>query len=311
MVEVAHRSASGRDRAQSWRAIVAEHFGLADLLVRDGPSFTGAVTNWRLGALDLTSVTCSSEFVDRRLSHVRADRREKVILVNIRRGTVRLRQSGVDAVLGPGSIILYSPDAPFRWEHDTLTDIDNVAFPAAVFHSRFRNLEGILCRPFVADAGPWKIASDFLGSLAAQNESLPRAAADAYAGHLVDLVATALDCDDAPSSTRVAIRRRVESFVRAHLADADLGPRGIAAAIGISVRYLHRLFEESELSLGAFILDRRLSAARGLLCDSARSGLPVAEIALRCGFRSHSSFARSFREHFGMSPTAFRSRATG
>jgi AraC-like DNA-binding protein len=136
-----------------------------------------------------------------------------------------------------------------------------------------------------------------------------------YASHLIELVTAALDCGGRglpeSSSTRAALRHRSQSYVRARLADRDLDPRQIAAAMGISVRYLHRLFEDGDVSLCEFLLRQRLEAALADLRNPAKADLPVAEIAERCGFRSHSSFARSFRTHYGMSATAFRSGAAG
>jgi AraC family transcriptional regulator len=56
-------------------------------------------------------------------------------------------------------------------------------------------------------------------------------------------------------------------------------------------------------ALGAFVTRVRLERALYLL--SHRPGTSFTELALACGFSSSSSFSRSFRRHFGVSPRRF------
>ena len=58
----------------------------------------------------------------------------------------------------------------------------------------------------------------------------------------------------------------------------------------------------------AYVQMHRLNvAARHLLTDAA----PVSQIAYRVGFASAAHFSTAFAERFGLSPRAFRLRATG
>ena len=50
----------------------------------------------------------------------------------------------------------------------------------------------------------------------------------------------------------------------------------------------------------------RLAHAHTMLSDVRLVDLPVAEIAIRCGFADPSHFARRFRQRFGQSPSQFR-----
>ena len=47
----------------------------------------------------------------------------------------------------------------------------------------------------------------------------------------------------------------------------------------------------------------RLEKAESLLC---KAGIPLAELALECGFASKGHFSRSFKAAFGMTPTCYR-----
>lgn len=79
----------------------------------------------------------------------------------------------------------------------------------------------------------------------------------------------------------------------------------IAAVAGFSKYHFHRIFYTfTGESLFQFIQRLRLEkAATLLLNDPART---VADIALECGFGNSSSFAKSFKQYFGYTATAWR-----
>jgi AraC-like DNA-binding protein len=106
-----------------------------------------------------------------------------------------------------------------------------------------------------------------------------------------------------------ALRERVLSYIAQHLHEDNLIPTRIAAAQGISVRYLHALFAQSDTTVVGHILESRLYACRQTLADPACKHLQISEIAFRWGFNSTSHFCRTFKQFFGMSPSELRRRA--
>lgn len=81
-------------------------------------------------------------------------------------------------------------------------------------------------------------------------------------------------------------------------------PGDIAAALGISLRQLQRLFRaERGESPAAFIKAMRLQRAQAMLQTRV---LPVTDVAMACGFGSSAYFASAYRAHFGYSPRAER-----
>lgn len=83
--------------------------------------------------------------------------------------------------------------------------------------------------------------------------------------------------------------------------------RELALLAGLSVRQLERLFNKS---LGRTVhetyLRIRLNQANQLLLKTSMSAM---EIALACGFRTSSHFARVFGEQFGRPPSAHRAKS--
>src|SRR5262245_53607288 len=98
----------------------------------------------------------------------------------------------------------------------------------------------------------------------------------------------------------------VQAFIDRRLGDARLSNTEIAAAHHISLRLLHRLFEEQGTSPGRWIRERRLERCRRDLLDPARSHLPASAIAWDRGFASPAHFSRVFRAAYGHPPGTYR-----
>jgi AraC family L-rhamnose operon transcriptional activator RhaR len=83
----------------------------------------------------------------------------------------------------------------------------------------------------------------------------------------------------------------------------------LGAALHLSPGYLARVFKEATgLPPMAYLARHRVETAAGLLLHT---DLPVGTIAREVGWADPNLFARRFRAHLGMSPTAYRSRFTG
>ena len=92
---------------------------------------------------------------------------------------------------------------------------------------------------------------------------------------LVDLLVLALKADERTlttgnSTVREAHLTRIEAFVRRNMGDPELDPEAIARGCGISTRYLHELFRDTNQTLGSWIRDQRLEACREALRDTVQ-----------------------------------------
>lgn len=101
--------------------------------------------------------------------------------------------------------------------------------------------------------------------------------------------------------------RRAIDFVEAHFA-RDIGLVEIAAAAALSPSQLSVLFRRATgLSPYAYVVDRRLTAAARLLCETE---VPIAAIALDCGFADQQHMTRLFRTRRRTTPLALRRTAS-
>ncbi len=130
--------------------------------------------------------------------------------------------------------------------------------------------------------------------------------------HVADLVASALSAQDAPSEAddkRPARLRAVLDAIAQRASEPALDPRRVAERLDISIRYLHRLLEESGKTFSEHLLERRLERAHRFLRDPRLARLKISEIAMEAGFSDLSHFNRSMRRTFGVTPSAIRAAA--
>jgi AraC family transcriptional regulator of arabinose operon len=117
--------------------------------------------------------------------------------------------------------------------------------------------------------------------------------------------------DEKPQVVRCAIDRRIARTID-FLRDEWKEPgrlKEIAARVGLSSSRLTHLFTESaQVSIRAFIQERRLRHAAELLATSDER---IGQIAYAVGFRDASNFNHRFKRMFGVSPKVYRLGARG
>ncbi|MET3654852.1 helix-turn-helix transcriptional regulator [Dyella japonica] len=87
--------------------------------------------------------------------------------------------------------------------------------------------------------------------------------------------------------------------------DGEWSVASVADVFHLSESTLRRRLESGNTTLGALIREVRLEAALGML---QTQGLPVSEVARRCGWDSHSRFTAAFQQHWGVLPSVVRAR---
>lgn len=109
-------------------------------------------------------------------------------------------------------------------------------------------------------------------------------------------------------SRTAVVLARARSVISANLRDPCLSPALIARLSGISVRYLHRLFETTGESVTSWVRRQRLDRCYADLIDPRLHKTTIIEIAFSWGFNEPSHFSRVFVEQFGMTARDLRQR---
>ena len=100
--------------------------------------------------------------------------------------------------------------------------------------------------------------------------------------------------------------RAAKAFVIENSRRRDLSIGHVAAHLGVTPRYLQRLFEWDGTTFSAFLLAQRLARAHRMLTELKSSESAVSAVAYDVGFGDLSYFNRCFKQHFGATPRDIR-----
>ena len=76
---------------------------------------------------------------------------------------------------------------------------------------------------------------------------------------------------------------------------------------GVTPRYVQMLFESEGTTFTQYVLEQRLARALRMLAAPGHQSRTISAIAFEVGFGNLSYFNRTFRRHFGMTPSDARS----
>jgi AraC family transcriptional regulator, positive regulator of tynA and feaB len=263
----------------------------------------------------VAQISLAPQMIEHGLSHLQslpAESRASVIAHVVIEGSGFIEQGGKNISFGQGDVSFRSFDAPSRVVFATPAKIFAIKLSACAMGLTTGGRRGsLLASPKVV--GRSRLLVDVAQRLlcgisdgaASDIERLCALSAVSW------LVAGAYHGDAparADSPTSNALRwQMVMAYVEGHLFESEtLSPTSCAENIGISTRYLHKLFAQQGLKFSRFVLERRLEAAHALLRDAAYRSHSIASIAYQCGFASAAHFSRSFRGRFAMSPKQCR-----
>ena len=83
----------------------------------------------------------------------------------------------------------------------------------------------------------------------------------------------------------------------------------IASGLRISPRYIQMLFHDEETTFSEYLAGQRLARAWRVLADPRFNDQSITSVAFDCGFNDLSYFNRTFRKHFGCTPSEVRLRS--
>jgi AraC-like DNA-binding protein len=298
-------------RTEYWRHVLSdalvplEPFGPPDapglrlLLGHAGPVAVGELSHDSEGGARRTT------------RHIRRSDPELCKIDVLARGSGVIEQGGREAELRPGDLTLVDLSRPATW---AMSDVRCVAvvFPRSMLPLRDRELARLVAVPIRGDRGAGALISSLARQLPRHLDGCGESGGARLGGAVLDLFMAALAgtvdrTSDLPAETRRrALIQRIHASIEERLGDPELSPGNIAAAHFISVRFLHRLFETQQTTVGEWIRRRRLERCARDLLDPALAGEPIIAIGSRWGITNPAHFSRLFRARFGVSPSEYR-----
>ncbi len=250
----------------------------------------------------------------REAAHVRRAADRFFVLPMPQRAEIVREQGGVAVVAGPGQATLGDSAATYRYTQLGGGEVWSLRIDGAALSSRLRTADARGWPALDLRRGAGRLALDLLGAgwrRAACGEA-GEALREQVGAMVVDLLATALDGGRPEPDTaagRAGLRARATRVIQAELGDPDLSPARVAAAIGVSRRYLDVLFADAGTSVMRYVREQRLERCHRTLAADGTCG--VAAVAHRHGFRDAAHFSRAFRARYGVAPRDVRGTAAG
>ncbi|WP_165922562.1 helix-turn-helix domain-containing protein [Pseudonocardia endophytica] len=282
--------------------------------------FHGRVERVDLGETSLVAMTSRPHRAVRDAEHIGDETSADYLLSLQLDGEAQFRQDRRSATVRPGDMVFYDSTRPveitsgegyrslcFRFPRDA-AGVDRRAgeLTATTLHAA----HGLT--PALA------------GLLTGLHTSLDRRAGASPAGaaslratvrHATELARILFDDELArrglldPVDPHDRMRRRIDHHIDEHLADPDLSPRSIAAALFVSTRHLHALLADDGRTVATTVRRRRLERSLADLADPDMATSPVSAIGARWGFPNPTRFGQVVKSETGLTPTAYRRAA--
>lgn len=295
-----------------WNDVISDVFAPMETRPFDRDSFEAEVDCAKLGQSWLANPRSTPATVHRHPGHAVKTRSRPLFLHLQLQGRLKVAQDGREALLDRGDLVLTDSALPYmlRYEENCSTLV--MILTAGDLANRLPAPDDLLGVKLCGRQGMGATTSHLLSGLwdGARSGQIAEAAGDTLASAVLDVFAaswTAAQATPAAESA-IAIQRRIQirRHVEAHLRDPELSARTVAAAFGISARYLHIIFAGGDETVSNLILRRRLEECAKQLRDPVWARRTITEIAFSWGFNNATHFARVFRERFGLSPRDYR-----
>lgn len=297
-------------------------YGDLELVPRADPeSWRSSLRLLRLGTLQVATEESDAVEVVRSARHVAADGRTHVFARLQLEGTALLFQDGRRARLHPGVLAFHDASRPFSLVAPERQRARVLMVPRPLLRLGDAEIRQVTAKVIgAAPDGPTALLLPLLSGLAQEidtvtpgvREELARAVTDLLAALAATQLRSATPRGEGPSGAEdlgvgpTAMFDRVKATIETRLGEPELSPRVLAAEHGISLRYLHKLFQEHGTTVGGWIRRRRLESCRAELAGPSAAGRTIAAVAARWGFVSAAHFSHAFRKAYGMSPAQYR-----
>lgn len=296
-------------------AIFREQIGRMILKLEPEPLVDGAfhaeVTVRELPGLGIGSWSCTNLRAARPRELL--DGNDDLVLTIATSGNMNASQLGREVKLGPGEAVLMSgAEAGSMAVSLSQTRFGGLRLPRKALAPLVSDPEQMLMRALPANTEALRLLAFYIRELDDGHRLATSGLIDAVVGHLTDLASLAIGAN--PDGTVAAEGRglaaarlaAVKADINQHLSYGDLTLPAVAARLKLTPRYIQRLFESVDSTFSEFVLSQRLTRAYRLLTDPGRSDSTIGTIAFESGFGDLSYFNRTFRRHYGATPSDIR-----
>jgi len=299
-------------RLAYWNALASEIYNNMVIDADAEGQFAAEMVRAELGELTLMSAHSAPAQVSRRSDPHRNARGLGMLDLHFQlRGRSLNAQIGREAVLESGDFTLCDASRPYQVSFTEANHMFCIKVPAERLTRRLGDVDALICKPMSGADGAGAMLSSFLANLWPQIDQAEDSGwGETVSEVILDLMTLAyrpLSEAAGPASARGHWMAKARGFIDEHICDPELSVAAIAAAVGVSPRYVQMLFAAEGATPSAFIQDQRLRLAAERLRGP---GAPcITEVAMAVGFNDLTHFGRAFRKRYGVTPRDYRDGA--
>ena len=297
-------------RIDFWRETILRLFADVQISAVHKPGFFGKVRQRKCEKLRMSEIHAAEQAVDRRYRQARSDYEDKYFAVLMLEGSQSVEQDGKIVTLHPGDFAIYDATRPHHLRFGQAWREIVVSIPRTTLNQLVVGMEHRTACPLPTAQGVGSVMRGFLEQMSSQIHHVSEDEMLQLSETAISLIAMSLGNlqrnDLTQSRMKSLTLTRVKRYLLEQLCDPELNPPMIEHAVGISSRYINKLFEAENTSLMRYVWNLRLERCAEDLANPRCAMLRVSDIALRWGFNDMSHFSRAFRERFAMSPRDWR-----
>jgi AraC-like DNA-binding protein len=188
----------------------------------------------------------------------------------------------------------------------------SVAIPYKALAPMIASRDTALVRPIARDTEALKLLVGYLGHIQNAYALATPELRETVVAQIYDLAALAVGATAEATEIsrgrgiRAARLLAIKSDIVQNAFRQSFSIEQVAARIGVTPRYIRRLFEGTDETFTEFVLSERLRQAHSLLTDPRYDARSISSVAFDVGFSDLSYFNRTFRRRYGATPSEVR-----
>ena len=230
-------------------------------------------------------------------------------------GKQRMQQDNRQIEMHVGDFAIYDGARPHRLDFNNDWSELVLSIPRPTLNRLVPSMHNLTSRKLASDSSSGEVLRNFLQSVAINLPRMSEKELAALSFLALIMIGTTLtidhQLDESSMGSREVALLRAKMLIDANLGDPCLDTTRIVRRLGISARYLNRLFNSEQTSLMRYVWNLRLDRCRDELTQLGLRPHRILDIALRWGFSDMSHFSRAFKLRFGISPRDCRAASEG
>ena len=233
-------------------------------------------------------------------------------LLLMKKGQMAMKTEFSECLLNAGDFFLGNNLASARFESVGLVNLQLLILPTRSL-APIPSLQRHCLQVFQQPTGAGALLTTYVSGLFQQLQDLNGATVAALMKPTAELIYCASRLNESVSeSTKVKTKLMdIKAYIDKNIKDPALSPPLIAEQHGISIRYLHILFEKECSTVGTWIKQARIEGCKIDLVRTTKIHKSITDIAFEWGFNDLSTFCRQFKQTTGVSARDYKNSLQG